>query len=146
VFHTQDGVFFKRNDNGSVTVLSSSVHRCKICGALWRRWANDGSWSLYDANQKCGKCCDNEHMGRQIEEIVPPTGFTFDASTWQSIVASMSTYREANYSFYLAGVLHNGQLKTCKHILGEKFAGAGGPCGLFFDMHYMLDTDHAFKS
>jgi hypothetical protein len=41
----------------------SATHRCKVCGALWIMFKN--SWSL--ASQECGKCCDNQPMGEQIE-------------------------------------------------------------------------------
>jgi hypothetical protein len=40
------------------------LHRCKECGALWRAFAD--AWSLWPG-EKCGKCCDNESMGEQIE-------------------------------------------------------------------------------
>jgi hypothetical protein len=70
----------------------------------------------------------------------------FDANTWQSIIASVSKEGEDNYRFFLAEKFHNGGMAKCRHILGEKFAGAGHECGLFFDTHYMLDADHAFKS
>ena len=46
----------------------ATIHRCKKCGCLWRRWG-DGSWSLLDRHQVCKSCCDNEVMGEQIEEI-----------------------------------------------------------------------------
>lgn len=46
------------------TVLPT--HRCKDCGALWKQW-DDGSWTL--RSEKCGKCCDNEVMGEQIEQL-----------------------------------------------------------------------------
>lgn len=49
-------------------------HRCKECGAFWRLndptdVQPDGSWSLWDAEQKPGQCCDNEAMGSQIEQV-----------------------------------------------------------------------------
>lgn len=47
---------------------NATIHRCKKCGCLWRRWG-DGSWSLLDRHQVCKSCCDNEAMGEQIEEI-----------------------------------------------------------------------------
>jgi hypothetical protein len=46
----------------------ATTHRCKKCGCLWRKWG-DGSWSLLDKYQKPEKCCDNEAMGEQIEEV-----------------------------------------------------------------------------
>lgn len=52
----------------------TATHRCKVCGALWRRCEPgetpgiDGvRWSL--ASEKCGKCCDNVPMGDQIEPL-----------------------------------------------------------------------------
>ncbi len=53
-------------------------YRCTTCGALWRlndpdRASPVGSWSLYDAQQKPGQCCDNAAMvvgiGGNIEEV-----------------------------------------------------------------------------
>lgn len=41
-------------------------HRCRVCGAMWRKH-DDGSWSL--ASSTCGKCCDNVAMGEQIEKL-----------------------------------------------------------------------------
>lgn len=51
---------------------ASATHRCKVCGAKWRAnepmpGMSDGSWSLVSA--RCGPCCDNVPMGRQIEPI-----------------------------------------------------------------------------
>ena len=50
------------------------THRCKVCGAMWRLWlrqetphATGDSWNLRSA--ACGKCCDNEPMGDQIEPL-----------------------------------------------------------------------------
>lgn len=48
------------------------THRCKVCGAIWRRWTADeqppeGGWTLYSST--CGKCCDNVEMGDQIEDL-----------------------------------------------------------------------------
>lgn len=47
------------------------THRCKVCGAYWRKWDVDGetSWNLN--SRGCGKCCDNALMGDQIEALVP---------------------------------------------------------------------------
>lgn len=43
-------------------------YRCRTCGCFWRR-NSDGSWSLYDATQKCGSCCDNsEDFLSQLEK------------------------------------------------------------------------------
>lgn len=49
-------------------------HRCMVCGCLWSLnppsdVQPDGSWSLWDADQKPGKCCNNEAMGDQIERV-----------------------------------------------------------------------------
>jgi hypothetical protein len=33
-------------------------YRCRQCGTFWRL-NSDGTWSLYDGNQKPGRCCDN---------------------------------------------------------------------------------------
>lgn len=48
------------------------THRCRVCGARWRlnppsKVQPDGSWSL--VGETCGKCCDNEPMGEQIERL-----------------------------------------------------------------------------
>ncbi len=40
------------------------THRCRVCGALWHRFAS-GDWTLI--SKACGKCCDNAPMGEQIE-------------------------------------------------------------------------------
>lgn len=51
----------------------AATHRCKECGCLWLLWdlfPDSGSgWSLADAEQKPGKCCDNAAMGEQIEAL-----------------------------------------------------------------------------
>lgn len=46
------------------------THRCKVCGALWIEYSD--SWSLF--SRRCGKCCDNAPMGKQIEPLpgIPP--------------------------------------------------------------------------
>jgi hypothetical protein len=54
------------------TQVLGKLHRCKICGALWRlnppsSVQPDGSWTL--VSEKCGKCCDNVEMGSQIEPV-----------------------------------------------------------------------------
>ncbi|ANC43005.1 hypothetical protein [Pandoraea pnomenusa] len=48
------------------------THRCKVCGAYWRKWNIDGktSWNLN--SHGCGECCDNALMGEQIEALVSP--------------------------------------------------------------------------
>lgn len=52
------------------------THRCTICGAFWRLWdprdlgdvekghSPHGFWNL--ASKKCGQCCDNVAMDKQI--------------------------------------------------------------------------------
>jgi hypothetical protein len=60
-----------------------ATHRCKVCGALWWRGyvhPVGESWSL--RSPTCGKCCDNEVMGDQIEPLPPalPEGFDGGAS------------------------------------------------------------------
>lgn len=47
-------------------------YRCKTCGCFWRLNPPsvpqpDGSWSLWNGNQRPDKCCDNAFMGEQIE-------------------------------------------------------------------------------
>jgi hypothetical protein len=53
------------------------THRCKICGAFWRLYADPldagGSWSL--RSPTCGKCCDNVSMGEQIVSLIDPAGW-----------------------------------------------------------------------
>lgn len=44
-----------------------ATHRCKVCCALWVQHPAGGGWSL--CSDTCGKCCDNEAMGDQIEAI-----------------------------------------------------------------------------
>ena len=48
------------------------THRCKVCGAYWRKWTVDGeaSWNLN--SHGCGECCDNVAMGDQIEALTSP--------------------------------------------------------------------------
>jgi len=53
---------------------AAPTHRCKVCGALWRFWRKEDthfssmdSWSLVSI--ACGKCCDMETMGEQIEYL-----------------------------------------------------------------------------
>lgn len=48
--------------------------RCKECSTLWRlnlpsEIQPDGSWSLFDSEQRPKKCCDNVAMGEQIEKM-----------------------------------------------------------------------------
>jgi hypothetical protein len=59
------------------------THRCKICGALWKLWQTgeagpgqnisgvpgrgSGGWTLVSST--CEKCCDNQVMGQQIDQI-----------------------------------------------------------------------------
>jgi hypothetical protein len=40
--------------------------RCVKCGCLWRQ-NDDGTWSLYDADQKPQACCDNAPM--EVEPV-----------------------------------------------------------------------------
>lgn len=52
--------------------ILGALHRCKICGALWKLnlpsdVQPEGSWSL--VSPTCGKCCDNVAMGVQIEPV-----------------------------------------------------------------------------
>jgi len=56
-------------------VEKATVHRCKECGMLWRKWGGDGGWSLLNTDQKPGKCCDNVAMDEQIEEIDLAKGY-----------------------------------------------------------------------
>lgn len=51
---------------------SEPTHRCKVCGAYWRKWNVDGcvSWNLN--SHGCGECCDNAAMGDQIEALTSP--------------------------------------------------------------------------
>ena len=48
---------------------TESLHQCRECGTYWRLWRDDG-WSLADATQKPGKCCDNAPDFRS--KLVPP--------------------------------------------------------------------------
>ena len=49
------------------------THRCNVCGAMWRFWPQKDTWQQYDSwslcSLKCGSCCDNAPMGKQIEPI-----------------------------------------------------------------------------
>lgn len=55
----------------SLITGTAPTHRCKVCGAWWRKWNVDGklSWNL--CSPGCGECCDNVAMGDQIEALVP---------------------------------------------------------------------------
>lgn len=37
----------------------NTLHRCRACKCLWRRWVSDGTWSLADAEQRACARCDN---------------------------------------------------------------------------------------
>jgi hypothetical protein len=54
--------------DGLVGVIQAT-HACKVCGAQWRQWDTDKSWSL--VSKTCGKCCDNVAMGDQIVRLCP---------------------------------------------------------------------------
>lgn len=43
------------------------THRCKVCGALWMEFKEKEKWWWTLISEECGKCCDNEDMGEQIE-------------------------------------------------------------------------------
>lgn len=65
---------------------SSARHRCTVCGCLWRLQPPTdvqpgGSWSLWDAAQKPGTCCDNVAMGSQIVLDATPQDSAQSAST-----------------------------------------------------------------
>ena len=68
--------------------VPGAQYRCKVCRCLWR--ANDptevqpeGSWSLWDAKQHPGACCNNVAMGSQIELVRDPTrGLLIQAQEW----------------------------------------------------------------
>ena len=57
-----------------------ATHYCIICRALWRAYPGEptkyppthpfhnGGWTL--VSKECGKCCDNEPMGDQIQPLM----------------------------------------------------------------------------
>ncbi len=63
--------FLERRADTSLIPGAEPTHRCKVCGAYWRKWNVDGesSWNL--CSRGCGECCDNAAMGEQIEALVP---------------------------------------------------------------------------
>lgn len=55
-----------------VSLIKGAVptHRCKVCGAQWRKYQdpkNEWNWTL--CSQQAALCCDNTAMGDQIEEL-----------------------------------------------------------------------------
>ena len=48
------------------------THRCKVCGAYWRKWNVNGQMSWNLNSRGSGKCCDNTLMADQIEALASP--------------------------------------------------------------------------
>lgn len=101
----QDTLFNVRKDlevrwNPSLGELArsrgyGSKHRCTVCGCFWRlnppsAVQPEGSWSLWDAQQKPGECCDNAPMGSQIVPVADAStgiGCEFTADkVWSAIL------------------------------------------------------------
>lgn len=62
----------ERRADTSLIPGAEPTHRCKVCGAYWRKWNVDGesSWNL--CSPSCGECCDNAAMSDQIEALSSP--------------------------------------------------------------------------
>lgn len=62
----------ERRSDTSLIPGAVPTHRCKVCGAYWRKWNVDGetSWNL--CSPGCGECCDNAAMSDQIEALTSP--------------------------------------------------------------------------
>ena len=86
----------------------------------------------------------NREPDGSVTVTAPSGAIRFDSGTWQSIIASVSAKGEENYRFYLAEIFHAGTEPTCKHILGDGFAGTGRPCTMYRGLHGPLDYDHLF--
>lgn len=125
-FHAKDGWLFQRNDDGSVTI-TSPFSWCTACSAI-------------STNGQPPPCtCHPERHAK-------PREVRLDAAMWASIIASVSSEGEQNYRFDLARKFHNGGMKRCAHPLGAGFVGAGGVCGLYLDVHEMINNDHTFTA
>jgi hypothetical protein len=59
------------NVEAVVEAAVKPTHRCKTCGALWRK-IEDNWWQL--ASSVCGPCCDNVEMNDQIEALAVLAG------------------------------------------------------------------------
>lgn len=50
------------------------THRCKVCGAQWRKFQDaEYEWNWNLCSKQAGQCCDNVLMGDQIEAVTPPS-------------------------------------------------------------------------
>jgi hypothetical protein len=43
----------------SIADNTLSLHMCRFCGCIWRRWREGKGWSLADVHQRACKLCDN---------------------------------------------------------------------------------------
>ncbi|BDD90911.1 hypothetical protein PanNE5_03510 [Pandoraea sp. NE5] len=122
----------ERRDNTAAIPGSLPTHRCKVCGAYWRKWNIGGkqSWNL--CSRGCGECCDNAAMGDQIEPLASPAKVGGDglieqhhrdsAELRRLCEARDQARRTAEHwkAEHLAG---NAEIKRLKKLLDAKVCG-----------------------
>ncbi|MEF3068105.1 hypothetical protein [Pandoraea apista] len=122
----------ERRADTSLIPGAEPTHRCKVCGAYWRKWNVDGetSWNLN--SRGCGECCDNVAMGDQIEPLASPAKVGGDglieqhhrdsAELRRLCEARDQARRTAEHwkAEHLAG---NAEIKRLKKLLDAKVCG-----------------------